>query len=595
MSIRPISPFRIGGVVVLVCAGWLASQGLARPLVDDPAGGPPAAPKARLSTASGLNDMLGPVARVESLNSAAQPRSVEPVAAWAPSNRLLSDRLRAWDDRTRRNAQISVELPSAASAAVRELAERVEGAWQAGQHDLAITQLRWLETGGTPVALGVNWVTPRSADESREYNDVRIGARTGGATTSLDFDAASGKLFALVRWDVANGWALYMSADDGSTWTETYFWSAGSGEHAVSADLAVVANYAYVGYVASNVAAEGRIRRCLVSSGANDAAYGFKISLDAGASTITEVKLASNADQFGNRVYYALRQANNAVRFAYGVASTGTTFNEFSPTSASSVGGLDVCYNPGYEAYYMLISYIGTDSRVHVTRLWDPGWIEATSAPFDGSHTRSAISAWDDHIICAHELQMVHGQGIRYFISHNGGDSWDFYNYVAEPDAGEGPYQMADVTARGGAGTAIIFTHEVGEPDDVLIRYRRDYNPGLWHDAIRVNNNDVSTGTWTTLSWTPRDTAHVNELSYGGIYFFGTTPYINRLQRRVGDVNCDGVVDFFDIDPFVVALSGQAAFDFVFPDCDWWSADCNENGVIDFFDIDPFVAVLSEG
>lgn len=66
-------------------------------------------------------------------------------------------------------------------------------------------------------------------------------------------------------------------------------------------------------------------------------------------------------------------------------------------------------------------------------------------------------------------------------------------------------------------------------------------------------------------------------------------------QARVGDANCDGVVDFFDIDPFVVALSGQAAFDFVFPDCDWWSADCNENGVIDFFDIDPFVAVLSEG
>lgn len=36
---------------------------------------------------------------------------------------------------------------------------------------------------------------------------------------------------------------------------------------------------------------------------------------------------------------------------------------------------------------------------------------------------------------------------------------------------------MADVTARGGAGTAIVFTHETGEPDDVLIRYRRNYAP----------------------------------------------------------------------------------------------------------------------
>ena len=59
-----------------------------------------------------------------------------------------------------------------------------------------------------------------------------------------------------------------------------------------------------------------------------------------------------------------------------------------------------------------------------------------------------------------------------------------------------------------------------------------------------------------------------------------------------GDINCDGAVDFFDIDPLVLALSGAAAYAAEFPNCDWLSADCDMDGDVDFFDIDPFVALL---
>lgn len=70
-----------------------------------------------------------------------------------------------------------------------------------------------------------------------------------------------------------------------------------------------------------------------------------------------------------------------------------------------------------------------------------------------------------------------------------------------------------------------------------------------------MNNNDVSTGNMDLLSWTPWDTANNSELSYGLIYFYGTTPYYNRFQRRIGDLNCDEAVNFGDINPFVLALS----------------------------------------
>jgi len=60
-----------------------------------------------------------------------------------------------------------------------------------------------------------------------------------------------------------------------------------------------------------------------------------------------------------------------------------------------------------------------------------------------------------------------------------------------------------------------------------------------------------------------------------------------------GDLNCDGSINFNDIDPFVLALSGQAGYEAAYPDCDWLNADVNADDAVDFHDIDPFVALLS--
>ncbi len=66
-------------------------------------------------------------------------------------------------------------------------------------------------------------------------------------------------------------------------------------------------------------------------------------------------------------------------------------------------------------------------------------------------------------------------------------------------------------------------------------------------------------------------------------------------SQVVGDPNCDGVIDFDDIDPFVAALTGPAAYEAAYPDCYRLLADIDGNGVVDFDDIDPFVALLSGG
>lgn len=60
------------------------------------------------------------------------------------------------------------------------------------------------------------------------------------------------------------------------------------------------------------------------------------------------------------------------------------------------------------------------------------------------------------------------------------------------------------------------------------------------------------------------------------------------------DANCDGRVDNFDIDAFVLALTDPAGYAAAYPGCDRVCAtDINRDGLVNNFDIDPFVACLA--
>ncbi len=55
-----------------------------------------------------------------------------------------------------------------------------------------------------------------------------------------------------------------------------------------------------------------------------------------------------------------------------------------------------------------------------------------------------------------------------------------------------------------------------------------------------------------------------------------------------GDVNCDGTVDFRDINPFVAVLTVPGDM----PGCGVMNADINQDGAVDFGDINPFVDLM---
>jgi hypothetical protein len=146
-----------------------------------------------------------------------------------------------------------------------------------------------------------------------------------------------------------------------------------------------------------------------------------------------------------------------------------------------------------------------------------------------------------------------------------------------------------------------------------------EYHSGEVYDSTPWTGVVTAAGVrWDTVDYATNPNA--NALRWGTLYNFrfdaGASPPsvtlaelllfkpgspesievpLGSLPVAPGDTNCDGVVDFDDINPFVLALAGQAGYEAAFPGCNWLNADCNGDGQVNFDDINPFVACLSHG
>lgn len=85
------------------------------------------------------------------------------------------------------------------------------------------------------------------------------------------------------------------------------------------------------------------------------------------------------------------------------------------------------------------------------------------------------------------------------------------------------------------------------------------------------------------ISWTGKAAWVGNTTSWDYIRYGALT------ASAPGDTNCDGLVNLFDIDPFIVALFDPVGFNTQQPACSLLSADLDGDLRINFFDIDPFV------
>ncbi len=139
-----------------------------------------------------------------------------------------------------------------------------------------------------------------------------------------------------------------------------------------------------------------------------------------------------------------------------------------------------------------------------------------------------------------------------------------------------------------GFGTGTLIWNNYGVPNAW-----QNYGAGIGYNAAGVSGSsppgsvppaDAFVGLQFELTLAPGESRTITLVhTYGAI-----TP-----RLHLGDMDCDGDVDFDDINAFVLAFSGPAAYYAAYPDCNYLNADINGDGDVNFEDINAFVALLA--
>ncbi len=126
------------------------------------------------------------------------------------------------------------------------------------------------------------------------------------------------------------------------------------------------------------------------------------------------------------------------------------------------------------------------------------------------------------------------------------------------------------------------------------LRYAHLDENGTWvHELL---DGDGDCGEINDVAIDASGYLHVAYYAGDGYSQYGEVRYarsIDPVASPLGDLNCDGVVNAFDIDPFVLALADPAGYAASWPDCDVQNGDINGDGNVDVFDIDPFIELLT--
>lgn len=302
------------------------------------------------------------------------------------------------------------------------------------------------------------------------------------------------------------------------------------------------------------------------------------------------------------------------------------TFTAFAGTSGNAIFRrcqvLDTDLSTLNALYFMDGVYVSTDDATANNRNNNASYKRVTVAASGHNLTLQGamqqgmpgIQAWRDHGLGANtpdpsvtigQVDVVN-EG-RFWYAYkvttlpNGVYRYDYavYNLTSDRSGGSFRVPLPPATTVSNTGFHDVDYHsgEVYDNTDWVIEVNADSI--VWHSpqtfAQNPNSNALRWGTmynfWFETNHPPVD-ANV-ELGLfkpntpNSVTFTASTP-----GATVGDLNCDGAVNNFDIDAFVLALGDPNGYAEQFPDCDHNRADVNGDGQVNNFDIDAFVAIL---
>jgi len=180
------------------------------------------------------------------------------------------------------------------------------------------------------------------------------------------------------------------------------------------------------------------------------------------------------------------------------------------------------------------------------------------------------------------------------------GDSWGdgSHLYFAQGLAG---VRVAGGSSIAGSAVASTLVSNVYYTEAKIPRQLPAGAAYTWYppDAPVVDGLTLTAGHVIGLNVTLSNYTGSDSSEFSGTWtnLFETHSYVDFTLAVLhpGDLNCDGAVDFDDINPFVTALLGRASYEAAYPECPWLNGDIDRDGGVDFDDINPFVNCLVLG
>jgi len=231
------------------------------------------------------------------------------------------------------------------------------------------------------------------------------------------------------------------------------------------------------------------------------------------------------------------------------------------------------------------------------------GWLVTTANAHGGTHSARAgvISHWRESWL----RRAAVGGPLSFWYSVSSQPNKDFFNFYIDGEL--------KIHASGSTGWVTYGITLPPGSHELKWEYVKDGSGSSGGDTVWIDDLQVPTdgAVWTdiaeltdvgqlSLNWTPTQTSDRCKVRvrshFGGqqYSFWDESDATFAVAGQVpGDLNCDGDIDGFDIQPFVLALTDPDAYALAYPDCNLMNADCNGDGSVDGFDIQPFVALLT--
>ena len=258
----------------------------------------------------------------------------------------------------------------------------------------------------------------------------------------------------------------------------------------------------------------------------------------------------------------------------------------------------------------------GVDQRVRLVHAREIDYVESGNSLTDLQRLQRRGDGFMDEV---HPLRDQWGADVVSLINTSGSAGVGFL--MTRLDPGFADFAFSAIAAdTGPLPIGLVFAHETGhnmgcghnnEPDaralfcysfgyrtpDVQWRTIMSGSPGQFIDYF--SNPRVEFMGWplgVPGDGCPPDAADnarsLNEAAETVAAFRPTRVEDPCVPSDLGDLNCDGQINAFDIEPFLVALFDPKEYAVRYPECDINLADINGDGSIDVFDIEPFLDLL---